>query len=660
MKPEIYLKNLYPVLSYIFKLHILSLALLALIRVILMLVNYENVEQASSFLIRGSVILGGFIDNVTVSYISLLPLICAFFIALTSSEAKTLRYVYNAYYIITYTVVIGFTVADIPYFNYFFKHIDPSAIDWLKNDKQGIDMLFAESGYYKYYLLFFGLIALFSFLTVLFGRQWGNYRKREAKTGIGGTLRYIGLFTTLGLICFMGVAKKHHKMHPIKISTPYQSTNSFMNQMTISPFYNYIISIGVVKEREAEINFVNESDAFEIIKKDFGYKDFNETISPVCRTIQPEGEELRANMIIILMESMSSYFLSETPQLTPYLNRLAGESYYFTNIYSPGTHTNQGIFSTLYGIPAYFSKIITDDRSSKSSGPIPVCEGLPWNLAEKGYTNLFYLPHEKSYNNMDMFLYKNGYEMENIYSRENYPDSVFVNRWGAPDKYLFEFTIANLKEQHNSPFFASIMTVTNHPEYVIPKEFTEISKDVEEQAVYYSDYCIKKFMEDASKQEWYDNTIFVFLGDHGKIKGRQDFEMPLSLNHIPLIIYSPLFRDDMPKVIEKFGTQTDVFPTVMGLLNTEYDNNSLGVDLFRENRSYAVFTSDDKLGCINDRFLYCYNTLSKREFLYDYKEGSQEVSAAYKDSLADMRNYVSASVQVTNYLLKNRLTKRNE
>lgn len=150
------------------------------------------------------------------------------------------------------------------------------------------------------------------------------------------------------------------------------------------------------------------------------------------------------------------------------------------------------------------------------------------------------------------------------------------------------------------------------------------------------------------------------MGDHGKILGKQEFEIPTSLNHIPLMIYSPLFTD-MPKTFKNFGTQIDIFPTLIRLLNIEYENNSLGIDLLKEKHPYAVFTTDEKLGCINERYLYCYNTLSKQEVMYDYKKNDLTNLATVKKAAFDsIRNYAAATVQTTNYLLKNGITRRKK
>ncbi len=85
---------------------------------------------------------------------------------------------------------------------------------------------------------------------------------------------------------------------------------------------------------------------------------------------------------------------------------------------------------------------------------------------------------------------------------------------------------------------------------------------------------LKEFIDEAKQQEWFDNTIFVFVGDHGKIVGTPRSDMPLSFNHVPLFIYSPSFIE--PLQIEDLGGQVDIAPTVLGLLNIDYTDNGFG------------------------------------------------------------------------------------
>ena len=96
----------------------------------------------------------------------------------------------------------------------------------------------------------------------------------------------------------------------------------------------------------------------------------------------------------------------------------------------------------------------------------------------------------------------------------------------------------------------------------------------------------------------------------------------------------------------------------MGLLNIEYDNNSLGINLLKEKTKYTVFTTDNKLGCINDKYLYCYNTLSEKEFFYDYKNRTVNISKDYPIALDSIRSYAAATVELTKLLLKLEITIR--
>lgn len=301
-----------------------------------------------------------------------------------------------------------------------------------------------------------------------------------------------------------------------------------------------------------------------------------------------------------------------------------------------------------------------DDRIASGYNKSPFGEGLPVFLKEKGYDLSFFISHDKSYNNMDMFLLKNGYDLNQIYSDEDYPKSKIVSSWGVSDDFLFEYATDILSNKKEQPFFGTILTISNHPEYYVPKEFMHISKIDSERAVYFADHSIKQFLENAAKEDWFNNTVFLFVGDHGRLEGGQQYEIPLSLNHVPMLIYSPLF-EDKAQTMSELGTQADIFPTIMGLLNIEYENNTLGIDLFKEKRPYAVFSTDDKLGCINEEYLYCYNTISRLEYLYDYKKSDSKNIASEKVLAFDsIRNYASATVKVTNYLLNNDLTRRKD
>ena len=244
------------------------------------------------------------------------------------------------------------------------------------------------------------------------------------------------------------------------------------------------------------------------------------------------------------MESFGS-----NKSLTPFLDSLYHQSLSFSHFYSSGIHTNHGMYSTLYSFPAIMK------RNAMKGSVIPVYSGLPTILKDNGYQNLFFMTHESQYDNMNAFFRTNGFD--EIYAQENYPAEKVVNSFGVQDDFLYQYAlpILNKKATSGRPFFTVLLSISNHPPYIIPDYFKPHSDKPEDQIVEYADWSIKQFITEAEKQPWFDNTIFVLLGDHGKLVDSPESEIPQSYNHIPLMIYG---KGIQPEIRAQFGGQIDV------------------------------------------------------------------------------------------------------
>jgi len=244
--------------------------------------------------------------------------------------------------------------------------------------------------------------------------------------------------------------------------------------------------------------------------------------------------------------------------------------------------------------------------------------GLPVNLRHQGYQNLFFVTGNPNFDHMNLFLMESGFDR--IYSLYDYPQEKVANNYGIQDDDLFEYGLERLNEAalNEKPFFVTFLTISNHPPYVIPQKYENIADTDDKKMVRFVDDVLKTFIEDASKQTWFENTIFVLLGDHGSVLYPK-YEIPIERNHIPLIMYSELF-EDTPKRFDLFCGQIDVFPTLMGMLNVPYTNHSLGIDLFREQRPFMYFVSDNRLGCIGKDYYYIRNIDANTDLLYDLQD----------------------------------------
>ncbi|MDP4238079.1 MAG: sulfatase-like hydrolase/transferase [Bacteroidota bacterium] len=646
------MKKIKTSLAYILSVHILALIFMTSQRLVLLLTNLaqlQGVDSKFSF-VFSALIRGVWFDNVIACYITALPLIILSAVGLFNLMNKWLLNTFNVFYIITYTIVFGVGIADTPYFNYFFKHLNASIFNWTEERGTAFDMILQEKSYYMYFLFFIVSVALFVYLINRISKRL----LKNSQQNISGKsyFTYLPLSLVLISLCILGI-RGRFGYNPIKSSQAYFCDNTFLNLLGVNPLYYFSRDIIENSESHYSVNkIVSEKQAVLLARKEYGLSGKTYKGSPITREVIAHGKAKKMNVVVILMESMSANLLDikeNGKEITPYLHQLINKSYYFDNFYSAGNHTNHGVLATLFGLPALF------DQNIMKNVDIPLCEGLPNTLQKRGYRTMFFMSHESQYDNMNAFLRENG--VEEVYAQENYPSSERVNSFGVADDFLFQYAFDKINQEakDNKPFQSTILTISNHPPYIVPDKFKSVSNNPQYQIVAYADDAIRQFMEKAEKQPWFKNTLFVLLADHGKLVGSNSYELPLSYNHIPFILYSKAFTD-APKQFEQLGGQVDVFPTIMGLLNQSYENNTFGVDLFKTNRTCMFFSADNGLGCINKDYFYAYNLKSKMEGLYKYKSNNPENFVIQNRAKSKvLRTFSASMLQTASYMIKHHL-----
>jgi phosphoglycerol transferase MdoB-like AlkP superfamily enzyme len=123
-----------------------------------------------------------------------------------------------------------------------------------------------------------------------------------------------------------------------------------------------------------------------------------------------------------------------------------------------------------------------------------------------------------------------------------------------------------------------LLTVSNHSPFTFPEGrlAPEYSKANRDNAVRYADYSLGKFLSDAGSHDFFKNTLFVVLGDHGpRVYGSQ--QIPLDSYRIPVLFYAPgIIPATRNNVL---GSQLDVPSTIMGVLRQTYVSDFFGRDL---------------------------------------------------------------------------------
>ena len=635
-------------LLYLLYIHIAALLVFFVFRMALFIrMDYTFPEhiQSNWGLQAIAFIKGIWFDNVIACYILVLPLLILWITSLCNYTAKWIYLFTGAWFIGFYSLAFIISVSNIPYFEYFFKTINSSIYNWFGYAGTTAGMIFGETSYY--FPICLGIIAI-----TLWGVGIHLLSKRTYELSLK-TAKHISIFSRgiilltgailIGL-CFLGI-RGRMGYNPIKVSQAYYCEDPFLNQLGVNPAFNLLTStLDDMRKENRELTLMDGETAINQVQNLLDRKGFA-NISPIARTVTSENSAPRRNVVFIFMESMSAKLMKAYGQdknLTPYLDSLYQKSLVFNNIYSAGIHTNHGMYSTLYSFPTIMK------RNAMKGSVIPVYSGFPTVLKDNGYYNLFFMTHESQYDNMNAFFRTNGFD--EIHAEENYPKEKIANHFGVQDDYLYEYALPILNERGKSgqPFFSVLLSISNHPPYVIPSYFHPKSEKIEDQIVEYADWSIRQFMTEAEKQPWFDNTLFVLIGDHGKLVGTPENEMPEAYNHVPFMIYG---KDIEPGSMNNFGGQIDVAPTLLGMLGISYTQNNFGIDLLKEQRPCIFYTADNLIAARDSAHLYIHSPETGQEFCYTIEEGKPQ-QKAYDINFEPLKEYVFSMLQATEQLVK--------
>ncbi|MEQ8205121.1 MAG: LTA synthase family protein, partial [Woeseia sp.] len=348
----------------------------------------------------------------------------------------------------------------------------------------------------------------------------------------------------------------------------------------------------------------------------------NDPDKPYRRFIQAEGEERRLNVIQITVESLSASYLGvfgNDEGLTPNLDRLASQSLSFTNFMATGTRTVRGMESLALSVPPTPGRSIVkrpDNGGLFSIGSV---------FRDKGYKTTFFYGGRGYFDNMNAFFGGNGFAIHDQASAAE-EDISFTNAWGVSDEDLYAWVLddADRKAAAGQPFYDFVMTTSNHRPYTYPEGKIDIpSHSGRQGAVKYTDYAIGKFLQEASKRPWFENTVFVIVADHCAGSAGKA-ELPIENYRIPLMVYAPGLIE--PGVISTLSSQIDYAPTLFSLLNWSYDSEFFGKDILgmAVEDGRALLGTYQSLGLLQGSTLTVLKPVSRAEaYHYDSVTGAQ-------------------------------------
>lgn len=298
----------------------------------------------------------------------------------------------------------------------------------------------------------------------------------------------------------------------------------------------------------------------------FGVKAPSPEFQELLQGINTSGQ--LPNIVFILLESFRANEIGiygNTAGITPCFDALSKRGILFNRFYANSFQTRHALLAS------YCSVIPNYGASVMRFYPTIKLLGLPKVLKEKGYSTLWLHNADADFDRMRQFLHRHG--VEKIVDEYDFPMLVQRLGWGISDEALMEKSVEELAKTQQ-PFWSSLLTISNHHPYEVPKEFRKHTHQGEYgrylDAFNFTDYTLGKFLDLAQQRPFYENTIFFILADSSNVQPPQKkietLTDMINLEHqIPLLIYAPWMTKGT--VVEAPASQVDLPPSVMDLIS---------------------------------------------------------------------------------------------
>lgn len=306
----------------------------------------------------------------------------------------------------------------------------------------------------------------------------------------------------------------------------------------------------------------------------------NDADNPLRRITETERPRRDYNVVLVMTESMSWHYVGAMggmEGLTPNLDRLVEQGIFMDHCFAVGERTTRGMTGTVAGFPD-----LPGDSVSTRIGAHGNFLTLGQVLQGRGYDTMFIYGGQGHYDHRQAFLMSNGYDrfvLEDDFTKRTFRTDL---GWCDGDLYRMAHDVF-ASHDGESPFFATLLTLSYHRPYAIPENAIEpVASEHphadELNAMRYADRQIGEFMERAREAAYFDNTLFVFVADHPG--GFADDAPNPSAFRVPFLIYGS------EKLLAELGeparrvsatcSQTDVAPTVLSLLGGSYEHSFFG------------------------------------------------------------------------------------
>lgn len=360
--------------------------------------------------------------------------------------------------------------------------------------------------------------------------------------------------------------------------------------------YQVAAAINAKKEKDALKNGSVEETAASADALQVSY--FNQAENAVeAGTPNYFGFAKGKNVIVIQLEAFQNFAINLSvggKPVTPVLNGLAKESFYFPNFFQQIGQGNTSDAEFLSNTSIYPTGVIAMSTGYGDK----VLPSLPRLLGGHGYeSNTFHINDVAFWDRNRMYP---ALGFTKYYDKPSFENDHF-NSFGASDEELYRVGLEKLQalKQQNKPFYAQFVTTSSHHPFKVPSAQQRIAMPDSLQdtqlgnyltSLNYTDYALGEFIKGLKASGLWEDTVLVAYGDHSGLQTKDNdpawvseqlginYDGEVSRFNIPLFVHVPGTEG---KVVDQVGGQVDIMPTV---------SNLLGVSL--KDEGYTAFGQD--------------------------------------------------------------------
>ena len=431
--------------------------------------------------------------------------------------------------------------------------------------------------------------------------------------------RRLAVLPLVVLAMFLG-ARSSFDHRPANASTAAFSADPLVNDLALSSAFTVLNAVYAMRYESDAAAVYGDMKREEIVARvragmRVAGADFTQPSLPTLHRQVPAHTRKRpANLVIIIEESLGAQFVGALGglPLTPELDRLASQGWWFTQLYATGTRSARGLEAIVTGFPPTPAQSVL-----KLSGAQDGFYTLARTLAARGYRTGFIYGGEGQFDNMEGFFLRNGFQR--AIEENDYENPVFRGSWGVSDEDLFARAHREFLAYGEQPFFAVVFSSSFHTPFEYPDGRIapyEQPKQTAHNAVKYADYALGQFFRSARQAPYWHDTVFLVVADHdARVFGAA--LVPMEHFRIPGLIVGAGVQ---PRRFERPASQIDLAPTLLSLIGIEAEHPMIGRDLTRVSPAFpgrAIMQYENNHGYLEGEHLVIHEPhKGARQFRY--------------------------------------------